>query len=34
MAKRRLLKKDMIGLRGITILAMFINIKEVHPREK
>jgi len=32
--KRRFLKKDMIGLRGILILVMFVNIKEVRPREK
>jgi hypothetical protein len=32
--KRRFLKKDMIGLRGILILVMFVNIKEAHPREK
>jgi hypothetical protein len=32
--KRRVLKKDMIGLKGILILVMFVSIKEVHPREK
>jgi len=32
--KRRFLKKDMVGLRGILILVMFVNIKEVHPRER
>jgi hypothetical protein len=32
--KRRFLKKDMIELRGILILVMFVNIKEVNPREK
>jgi hypothetical protein len=32
--KRRSPKKDMIGLRGILILVMFVNIKEAHPREE
>jgi hypothetical protein len=30
--KRRTSKEDMIELREILILVMFVNIKEVHPR--
>jgi hypothetical protein len=31
--KRRPLKKDMIWLKGISILVMFVNIKDINPRE-
>jgi hypothetical protein len=32
--KRRFLKKDMIWLKGISILVIFISIKDIHPRER
>jgi len=32
--KRRSLKKDMIWLKGISILVIFISIKDIHPRKK
>ena len=34
MAKKKIPEKDMIGLRGISFLVMFVKIKEVHPRER
>jgi hypothetical protein len=31
--KRRPLKKNMIWLKGISILVMFVSIKDINPRE-